>query len=248
MMEIEIKIISDRREGLLIGLAQVVIASGFTLQRQRMINIDDGAQLNMVIRGDEPNLPQLQQRLAAHELVRSFEIIGVSAGASPAATASPSPTGGPASASEAAIDQRKVEDLLPQLARSYPDILPRLVALDRELPQEQREATMRHIGQRVGAWVYKRDYALGGQLAPAEAVRRIAQPALRPLLQIEAQGDLLRVQNSPFCRKGDPGARCHFISGMLAGLIGGKNGADSVSIVEMQCRSAGADACVFKHT
>ena len=36
MIELEFQILSDRREGLLVELGRLVVASGFTLQRQRM--------------------------------------------------------------------------------------------------------------------------------------------------------------------------------------------------------------------
>jgi predicted hydrocarbon binding protein len=105
---------------------------------------------------------------------------------------------------------------------------------------------MRYIGQRVGAWVYKRDFALGGRLALAEAVRRIALPAMRQLVQAEVHGDLLHVANSPFCRRGQTGHCCHFLRGMLDGLLADTHGGEHLLVVETQCRNTGADTCTFE--
>ncbi|MFD0319858.1 V4R domain-containing protein [Lysobacter gummosus] len=138
-----------------------------------------------------------------------------------------------------------METLLPQLARNYPNILLQLVALERELPPAQREATLRYIGQRVGAWVYKRDFALGGQLPLADSVRRIALPAMRQLVQAELHEDVLKVRNSPFCHRGESGECCHFLRGMLGGLLEGQHGAH-VHVVESQCRNTGAETCRFE--
>ena len=59
-------------------------------------------------------------------------------------------------------DSRRIEALLPLLAHDYPNIFVPLLALERELKPDQREPALRYVGQRVGAWVYTRDFALGG--------------------------------------------------------------------------------------
>ena len=182
MVDVEFRVVSDRREGLLLALGQVVLASGFTLLRQRMASGPEGVALTMLVRGSPNNLLQLEENLGTHPLVRSFEsdqgaggqLLG-SPAAAPAPAAVPAPQPAPATPAVAATpDNRRIEALLPQLARDYPNIFMHLHALDHELAPEQRESSLRYIGQRVGAWVYKRDFALGGTLALADAVRHIA--------------------------------------------------------------------------
>lgn len=265
MVDVEFRVVSDRRDGLLLALGQVVIANGFTLLRQRMLNSEEGVVLSMVVRGPAESLLVLEERLGTHHLVQSFEASayegGNGAAAAPAPVrsngaasapnipppaAAPATAAAPAQATAAPIDTQRVETLLPQLARNYPNILLQLVALERELPPSQREATLRYIGQRVGAWVYKRDYALGGQLPLHDSVRRIALPAMRQLVQAELQDDALRIRNSPFCHRGESGECCHFLRGMLGGLLEGQHGADGVRVVESQCRNTGAEACRFE--
>ncbi|MBW8807783.1 MAG: 4-vinyl reductase [Lysobacter sp.] len=269
MVDVEFRVVSDRRDGLLLALGQVVIANGFTLLRQRMLNSEEGVVLVMVVRGPAEALLMLEERLGTHHLVQSFEASPYEP--APAAAPAPAPaarngapTHAPAAAAPSAnpaapasyapapaataapIDTQRVETLLPQLARNYPNILLQLVALERELPPTQREATLRYIGQRVGAWVYKRDFALGGQLPLADSVRRIALPAMRQLVQAELHDDVLKVRNSPFCHRGETGECCHFLRGMLGGLLEGQHGADGVRVVESQCRNTGAESCRFE--
>lgn len=266
MVDVEFRVVSERRDGLLLALGQVVIANGFTLLRQRMLNSDEGVVLVMVVRGPADQLLVLEEKLGTHHLVQSFEASPYEGGSAPPppvrangagngngnghATASPPPAAStpplaPTPATAAPIDVQRVETLLPQLARNYPNILLQLVALERELPPAQREATLRYIGQRVGAWVYKRDFALGGQLPLADSVRRIALPAMRQLVQAELQDDVLRVRNSPFCHRGEHGECCHFLRGMLGGLLEGQHGGN-VRVVESQCRNTGAETCRFE--
>lgn len=263
MVDVEFRVVSDRRDGLLLALGQTVIAAGFTLLRQRMVNSEEGVVLTMVVRGPENGLLMLEERLGTHHLVNSFEAspVDASVAATVSAPAAPTPkthavasngaagNGGAAKSVDdaaTAMDTRRVESLLPQLARDYPNIFIQLLALEHDLPPPQREATLRYVGQRVGTWVYKRDYALGGHLTLADAVRHIALPAMRQLVQAELHEDTLRVKNSPFCHRGEHGASCHFLRGMLGGLLGGPHGTEGMRVVESHCRNTGAETCCFE--
>lgn len=253
MVDVEFRVVSDRREGLLLALGQVVLASGFTLLRQRMVTGAEGVVLTMLVRGSPDNLLQLEENLGTHPLVRSFESVQGEGGqllgqpaVAPASTAAPRAQAATPATAAFAPDNRRIEALLPQLARDYPNIFMHLHALDHELAPEQRESSLRYIGQRVGAWVYKRDFALGGTLALADAVRHIAQPALRQVVHAEVRGDELHVANSPFPHRGHAGSCCHFLRGMLGGLLANTHGGDRVQVVESRCRNTGADTCCFE--
>lgn len=253
MVDVEFRVVADRREGLLLALGQIVIAKGFTLLRQRMASGDEGVVLTMLVRGQEQQLLQLEDAVGTHPLVRSFEASAASGTAPPASTPPPPAARPPAadpplparSQAAAAVDSRRVETLLPQLARDYPNIFIPLMSLERELPEEQREPTLRYLGQRVGAWVYKRDFALGGQLAVADGVRHIALPAMRQIVQADLHEASLVIHNSPFCYRGYHGASCHFLRGMLGGLLGACHGGEELRVRESRCRNAGADHCSF---
>ncbi|QDH71499.1 hypothetical protein [Marilutibacter alkalisoli] len=248
----EFRLVSDQREGLLLALGQTVIANGFTLLRQRMSSCPDGVQLTMLVRGAEENLLLLEEHLGTHHLVKSFEsgppgeMLAASSFAASTPAAAPAPVAVPVGAARpSSIATERAEIVLPQLARSYPNINILVRALDKELPTTQRAPTLHHVGHRVGAWVYKREYALGGHLSLHDALRRIALPAVGELVHVRIDGDALVVDNSPYCRPGQ-GAGCHFLRGMLEGLLGGAHGTRGLVAVERTCRGDGAQACRFE--
>lgn len=249
MVDVEFRVVSDRREGLLLALGQAVIVNGFTLLRQRMAGGGDGVVLTMLVRGPQAQLLALEECLGTHPLVRSFEAsrphgLPAPVEAPPDVADAPSPIR--TNTLPSLSDSRRIEALLPRLAQDYPNIFIPLLALERELRPDQREAALRYIGQRVGTWVFKRDFAKEGPLPLHDAVRRIGLPALRQIVQAEMAGQALHVSDSPFCHRGTQGACCHFLRGMLGGLLGGPHGADGLRVVETRCRNAGAATCTFE--
>ena len=74
MIELEIQALSERRDGLLIDVGRCVVASGFTLQRQRLAQDDNGTLLTMVVRGPERKQRTLEAALDAHERLIRFEV------------------------------------------------------------------------------------------------------------------------------------------------------------------------------
>ena len=256
MVDVEFRVLAERREGLLLALGQVVIANGFTLLRHRIAAEDDGVRLTMVVRGPAPALLELEEHLGTHALVRTFEAGPADRQDPPSAnsvqpveraaipTTHVAPTATPVAAGT--VDHKRVDRSLPQLARSYPNLFLFVHALDHELDPAQREPTLRYLGQRVGAWVYKRDFALGAQLTLAQAIRHIALPAMRQLVQADLVGEALEVSDSPFPHRGASGPCCHFLRGMLDGLLATTQSGDAVRVSETRCRNTGAPACRFE--
>lgn len=259
-MEVEFTVLSDRREGLLRELGGIIIQSGFSLLRQRMSATDAGVQLWLRVGGSEDRLLELEERLSSHPLVLSFESEHqISAGVAASAPATPVParsappkqpfrgvsgilqsasTGGPA------VGQIEVE--LSGLAKEYPRVFPRLLSILDKLPEGQKTSSMEFAGRRVGAWAYKRDYALGGKLGLSGALKQIALPALRSMLPTDLKENSLRVKNNPLCM---PGSRCRngdFICGFLKGLLEEAGVGGRVTIREIYCRSDGSESCVFE--
>ncbi len=74
MIELEIQALSERREGLLIEVGRLVLASGFTLQRQRLIQDPHGILLTMVVRGPPRKKRALAEALDSYERIISFEL------------------------------------------------------------------------------------------------------------------------------------------------------------------------------
>src|ERR1700744_6069169 len=72
MIELEIQTLSQTREGLLIDVGRIVVASGFTVQRQRMQQDPNGVLLTLVVRGPARKQRGLETALGEHERIISF--------------------------------------------------------------------------------------------------------------------------------------------------------------------------------
>lgn len=254
MIELEMQVLSDRREGLLVELGRVVVANGYTLLRQRLSQDSRGTWLTMIVRGPAERQLALEEELATHTRVLSFEAaLAEGRPAAPAAAppvhapapspmANASPTPAPHGAGP---DVGQVESTLPQLARDYPKIFPWLRNLEHAVAPEAREASLQLAGRRTGAWVYKRDYAMGAKLNLVDAIKRIAVPALRELATVEWRDGQLLIQNSPLCSPGSASG-CRFFSGYLEGVLGGSVAPQTVFVRNLFCRSHGAASCVLE--
>ena len=136
--------------------------------------------------------------------------------------------------------------MLPQLARDYPKIFPWLLALEHEVTAEAREASLLLAGRRTGIWVYKRDYEAGGKLSLADAVKRIAAPALRLLVAIDVRERYFHIQDCPLCPPGGHSG-CKFFSGYLEGMLGASSAPQGVLVRNLHCRSNnGQGDCVLE--
>ena len=256
MIELEMQILSDRREGLLVELGRLVVSNGFSLIRQRLAQDSRGAWLTLFVRGPAERQLVLEEALATHSRVLSFEAslvgdgMGTPAGQAVPMSAAPASVAVPAAAPVAPInaalpDVRQVENVLPQMAHDYPRIFPWLVTLENAVSDDAREPSLLLAGRRTGAWVYKRDYALGAKLPLVDAVKRIAMPALRGLANVEQHGDQLHIRNSAICSpRGHSG--CKFFSGYLEGLLGDAMASGTVFVRNLHCRSHGAADCVLE--
>jgi hypothetical protein len=251
MIQLEIQVVSDHREGLLIELGRVVHTNGYTVLRQRMTAGGDGkACLTLLVRGPAERQMVLEEALATHARVRSFEaalqdgvISNTASMLEPVSTGATTPT--PVAPVPAAADSRAVEAVLPQIAQDYPKVFPWLLELQRTVTPEAREASLHQAGRRTGVWVFKRDFAFGAKLNLHDAVRRIALPALRVLTAADMQGEQLRLPSHPLAQPGGHSG-CRFFCGYLEGLLGESVSTQTVFVREIFCRCVGADACTFE--
>jgi hypothetical protein len=74
MIELEIQGLSENREGLLIEVGRLVMASGFNLQRQRLLQDHYGILLTMVVRGPSRKKRMLEAALDACDRFISVKV------------------------------------------------------------------------------------------------------------------------------------------------------------------------------
>ncbi|MGY3040232.1 hypothetical protein ACVWWQ_001855 [Rhodanobacter sp. TND4EL1] len=74
MIELEIQGLSQSRDGLLIEVGRFILASGFTLQRQRLVHDPHGILLTMVVRGPSRKQRALESALESYDRFISFNI------------------------------------------------------------------------------------------------------------------------------------------------------------------------------
>jgi hypothetical protein len=328
MIELEIQGLSQSREGLLVEIGRFILTSGFTLQRQRLVQDPHGILLTMVVRGPPRKQRTLEAALEAYERLVSFSIspfvegeskphfaasvkratylpppvpeqvpaalavtaemapdaapvvppwsepftvapvvvAPVKADARPTVQAAPpepefefilptprTPAPTPIAQAEVAPfvevvalapDEAAVDKALHSLEYDYPELMPKLLALQGSVPEGAREPSLALAGRRTGAWVFAREYALDSGLGLGEAIERIGTPALRALVAVDRQGTQVRILDSPLCT-GDGHSGCSFFSGFLEGLLGPAVASGTLSIFPVCCRSYGAGECVL---
>ncbi len=74
MIELEIQALSEHRGGLLVEVGRFVLASGFTLLRQRLVEDDHGTLLTMVVQGSSRKRRALEAELEAYQRFVSVKV------------------------------------------------------------------------------------------------------------------------------------------------------------------------------
>ncbi|MEO5813376.1 MAG: hypothetical protein ABIU96_13785 [Rhodanobacter sp.] len=319
MIELEIQGLAASREGLLIEISRLVLATGFTLRRQRLVADVHGILLTVVVQGPRRKQRALENLLEACERLISYHVAPFVDGAmkphfaaslppvnytpdppptvavaetSPDTASSllptdptirpttpakgqvpPAPLPQPQVEAEfefiqpiarapavtpatpveipafiemvpLAPDVAAVDKALRSLEYDYPHVLPGLLALSAAVPEAARDASLALAGQRIGAWVFAREYALERGLDLLDAISRIGAPALRALIEVDQQDAQVHIHNSPLCTE-DGHSGCSFFGGFLEGLLGPTIAPRNLSIFPVCCRSYSADACVL---
>lgn len=242
MIELAIQVLSDRREGLVMELGQVITANHYALLRQCLTQDGRGAWLSMVVRGPSEQRFALEEMLGTHRRVLSFEAALCEEATAISVASSNLPLRVASAPSAIAADIVQIERLLPELTQAFPHIYAGLATLQHDVAESAREPSLFLIGRRMGAWFYKRDHTQDALLSLGDAIRRIAVPTLRQLADIEQRGVHVHVLSSPLC---EPGGRsgCKFYGGYLEGLLGAAVMGKKVRVRHLSCRSAGAAHC-----
>ncbi|MEO7066466.1 MAG: hypothetical protein ABI114_06130 [Rhodanobacter sp.] len=80
MIELEIQGLAESREGLLIEMSRFILATGFTLRRQRLLQDPHGILLTMVVYGSARKQRALEKLLDSYERLISFNVSPLLAG------------------------------------------------------------------------------------------------------------------------------------------------------------------------
>lgn len=243
MAELEVRVVSERREGLLVELGRVVTEYGHVLIRQRLVQDAQGACLTLLLRGPDDRQLALEEALGTHPRVISFESSRTETGQDADATAAAAREEMATPSSGA--DVGRVEHMLPHLAKDYPRIFPWLINLEYAVASEARDASLHLAGRRTGSWIFLRDFSLGAKLPLHDGIRRIVMPALRALVNVEHHGHELHIRGCPLCQPGSPSGG-HFFSGFIEGLLGEALDAGGVLVRESRCHTLGSPVCVFE--
>lgn len=244
MIELEIQVLSDRREGLVMELGQVITANHYALLSQRLTHDMRGAWLSMVVRGPSEQRFALEEMLGTHNRVLSFEA-ELCEQATAIAVAPPKAVEPAATTRQPAIaapDVAQIEQILPRLTQEFPRIYPGLAALENAVADSAREPSLFLAGRRLGAWLHKRDYANRIGLSLGDAIRSIAGPALRQIADIEQRAVHAHVLDSPLCVPWDRSG-CKFYGGYVEGLLAVAVAGKKVRVRHLSCRSHGAAHC-----
>jgi predicted hydrocarbon binding protein len=252
MEEFDLIVACEQRHGLVFELATLLMGAGFRMLTQHALdNTPTSAVFALRVRGNSTGVGELQKRLQGAKFIQRVEFAHTQkqmpsgntptsnfANAAPSLSAAPAPR-------VLAVDQVSVEQVLPKIATSYPNFFPMLERVLVALPANTRADTAFAIGVRVGAWVFKRDFALGARLEMQEFVRRVIPAASKAMLEVQSEGLLLSTAKSPFAKTADS-PQCQFFSGFFSGLACEAKNLGNVQFEETQCRAMGAPRCVFK--
>ncbi len=260
MDEFDLIVSCPQRNGLVFELATLIMSVGFKMANQSQLdNSAAGIVFALKVRGDRNRLAELQQRLQSANFIEKFELSQPNAGTKPAPLApsaslartnvtptNAQPVVAPARNTEH-VDHSGLDLVLPKLAAAYPNFMPLLEQYASNLAPNMRTGTMRAIGARVGAWVYKRDYALGAKMELPDFLRRVLLPASKSFAELETGGRAISLLRSSFAKPAD-GMNCQFFSGFFSGFASESKAHGTVQFEETQCRSAGASKCTFTHS
>src|SRR5580765_6683856 len=112
MIEVELRVVSSYKEGLLIALSDTLLANQFTLLRHRRANTEGGVVMSLLVKGPEANLLRLEEQIGTHHMVSSFEagVFDPNSGTAPLIPQATAATPAPAAAAPAQPVQNDIPD------------------------------------------------------------------------------------------------------------------------------------------
>jgi len=150
------------------------------------------------------------------------------------------------------------EPALRRLLDAWPRVLPVLDELERSLPAPRRQHELTRLGVRAGARMAFDDPAIRAAQDVAQGLEA-AVPRLEGVAEgtVEAAGagGIYRARNSVLCRRrlnmmfapfDDEAEGCHFLTGLLCGMLRQVPALPRVAVRETRCRALGDPECTFE--
>lgn len=143
--------------------------------------------------------------------------------------------------------QNQLNDLAKSIAESYPDIIKSVFEFESSVQANMRDATLYELGQHTGRYIFNskfKKYRVNGSISVA--LSQLVLPALRPFTIADSSRMEVRLSLSPFAlNRHSSSPQCHFISGLIAGLLNSPPDAIPVHVNESACRAQGKEQCIF---
>jgi predicted hydrocarbon binding protein/predicted regulator of Ras-like GTPase activity (Roadblock/LC7/MglB family) len=144
-------------------------------------------------------------------------------------------------------EEPPVDLVLDAIVDAYPDLVRPVMDFEQSLTDGNRASALNALGRRSGEAIFQRRYSsMNVPASIPQALEMVAVPAVSPFVIANSQGNSLDVLACPFCRNlSAPSPHCHFLAGLVEGLLNSVPGMGDVEVAETRCRAQGDDTCSF---
>jgi predicted hydrocarbon binding protein len=133
------------------------------------------------------------------------------------------------------------------IAQKHPDVMGYIKEFSNSLGDDAlKPLVLYEMGETAGKKIFLSKYkSLKVDDSIAQVLKKIVLPTISPFSMAKIKENEIHVSVCPFCihiKETASSAQCHFLSGLICGLISLKQ---QVNVVEVQCRAQKNPACVF---
>ncbi|MBK7984992.1 MAG: 4-vinyl reductase [Candidatus Competibacter sp.] len=137
--------------------------------------------------------------------------------------------------------------LAKSIAGRYPDIIKPVFEFESSLSANIRSAMLYELGEHTGRYIFTakfKNHRINGSILVALA--QLVLPALRPFTIADSNLMEVKLSLSPFAlNRHSSTPQCHFIAGLMTGLLNSPPDATPVRASESSCRAQGNEHCLF---
>lgn len=225
-----VSILVKNRTGILSKVVLGLSTKGYQLQRQEFTEADFGLKrMKLFLKCPDKSAKEVEQEV--RNLGFEIRVENVKIESKPASVS---------------VSKLTENDILQEIARTFPDISEIVLEFGRSLSAESRAESLFVLGNKIGRATYKRDFALGSPLKLPAAWRRMIDPALGNFGETRVDDESITLLNSPFSPNDSSSISCcEFITGFIQGLLDTGPYTKDTEVSEVECKSNGAQGCTF---